>query len=301
MRTGLLIYVYLLVSTALNAQVGSAKDLQTIEDSIASTFRASIKAADDGEKLIINDQLSRRIEAALKQAGSWEFRFDSLKKFRILVEAPDKELRIYNWAIKMDDKSYRYFAYLQHYNRKRKLWEITKLEDHSDELKNIESIQLDEKKWFGVFYNTIIVTKAKKKKIYTLLGWDGNDRLTQKKLIETMTFNSIGKVSFGEPVLQVEKEISPGKKTIVNQRRVIFEYKQGVFMSLKWHAKEELIVFDHLGPNDSSKKGQFSDYGPTLALDGYKWEKGKWVLLKDPDAKNEQTVQDEKWNKPEEK
>ena len=276
-----------------------AQSLRSMEDEISLTVRTSIKAKDDAEKLLSNAKLLSQVENLLKDKGSFHFTFDSLLKFKMLLESSDGEVRIYNWAIQMDDKTFRYFGFIQHQSKKNKREaDVFPLSDKSDEIKNPELAQLSDKKWFGAFYNTIILTKVRKKKIYTLLGWDGNDRITQKKLIETLSFNSSGGIVFGEPVIEIEKEISAYKKVKVNNRRLIFEYKQGIFMTLKWHEKDGLIVYDVLGPTDSSKKGQFSDYGPTLALDAFKWKKGKWILQRDPDARNEKTEKDKEHKTP---
>ncbi|MCC7301983.1 MAG: hypothetical protein IT233_05025 [Bacteroidia bacterium] len=274
------------------------QDLRTLEDSMAVVVRASLRANDDAEKLILNARLTDLVERALQDPKSAEFAFDSLRKFRMLVISPDHELRIYNWAVQLDDKTFRYYGYLQHYNSKKKHWDVFELTDKSDEIRNPEQQTLDAKKWYGAFYSTIIVTKVKKKKIYTLLGWDGNDRITQKKLIETLLFTSGGLPLFGEAVIETEKEINPYKKIRVYNKRQIFEYKQGVYMTLKWHEKESMIVYDVLGPTDSSRKGVFSDYGPTLAIDGFTWEKGKWKMLRDPDVRNEKTGKEGDHNMP---
>ncbi len=276
----------------------ASQSLRSLEDEISLTVRASIKAGDDAEKLQVNAKLSTQMQALLNTIGSATFTFDSLKRFKMILESPDKELRIYNWALQFDDKTFKYFGFIQHYNSKKKTWDLFQLIDKSEEIKNPEMAVLDQNKWYGAFYNTIIVTKLRKKKVYTLLGWDGNDRITQKKLIETLSFNSTGGVVFGEPVIEIEKEMSAYKKIKVLNRRLIFEYKQGVYMTLKWHEKDGLIVYDVLGPVDSSQKGIFSTYGPTLALDAFKWEKGKWVLQQDPDARNEKSDKDKEHNDP---
>lgn len=276
--------LFLLFAVSLGAQ-----DLRSLEDSMASILRLSLKAPDDAEKLILNGKLNSLMETALQDPKSAEFPFDSLKRFRMLLQSSDKQLRIYNWALQMDDKTFQYFGFIQHYNSRRKKWELYELSDRSEEIRSPENQTLDHKKWFGAFYNSIIVTRIKKRTFYTLLGWDGNDRITQKKIIEILSFNSSGMPVFGEPLIETEKEINPYKKIRVYNKRQIFEYKQGVFMTLKWSEKEHMIVYDVLGPTDSSKKGIFSDYGPTLALDGFIWEKGKWKMLRDPDVRNEKT------------
>ena len=104
-----------------------------------------------------------------------------------------------------------------------------------------------------------------------------------------------------EKIIEVYKYIGKTDKLlIVWQNRLIFEWKQKITMALKWEQEKNLIVFDHLSPEDSSKKNQFQFYGPDFSLDALKWEKGKWRYVTDSDAgKNpENKKQDDNYKNP---
>ncbi|MEW6469944.1 MAG: hypothetical protein AB1458_13530 [Bacteroidota bacterium] len=302
----LLIPLILLLAVSAHGQKETMNDsLRKIflahEDSISKLMRMTVKAKDDPEKIEINTSLKKQIDEVLRLPESHSYPFDSLKKFRMMQVSDDKELRIVTWDMQMDDLSHRYFGYLQHYNAAAKSWDLFELKDKSDEIKNPETAVLSHEKWFGCYYFRIVQTEYKKKKYYTLLGWDGNDKITQKKLIEVLTFNAQGEPVFGaEKLIEVYKYIGKTDKLlIVWQNRLIFEWKQKIAMALKWDENEKLIIFDHLSPEDSSKKGQYQFYGPDFSLDALEWEKGKWRYKSDTQAgKNPGSEQDKKYNEP---
>jgi hypothetical protein len=47
-----------------------------------------------------------------------------------------------------------------------------------------------------------------------------------------------------------------------------------------------MIVMDNLVPSDPNYKGVFRFYGPDFSYNGYKFEKGKWVLYNNIDLRN---------------
>ena len=118
---------------------------------------------------------------------------------------------------------------------------------------------LDNRNWFGSLYYHIIPFNKGSRTYYALLGWDGNNRLSKKKIIEVMAFSG-SKIKFGFPIFKQQD----------NQwyRRVIFEYSAQASMSLKEYPtkKTTLIVFDHLAPSSGALKGHPEHLFPTVAL-----------------------------------
>jgi hypothetical protein len=105
---------------------------------------------------------------------------------------------------------------------------------------------------------------------YTLIAWDGNDKLTQRKFIDILSFKPDGTPVFGKDVFKF-----PGKFA----KRIMFEYASEVAMSLKYNTNRKQIVFSHLAPNglDPTLEGQFQYYGPDGSFDALEMKKGKWV------------------------
>lgn len=299
-----LIFIALFTAVSVSAQPKDSLNskITAHEKEIAALIRESLKATDDEQKIVVNTRLQKAVELLLNEPESTTATLDSLKKYRIIQVSPDKELRIINWDLTLEDKTHRYFGYIQHFNLKTNQWNLFKLNDASDELKSPENTTLSKDKWYGAYYYKIIATTYKNRAYYTLLGWDGNDRITQKKLIDVLYFEKNGDPKFGDPIFEVHKTVGPNDKLlVVFQKRVFFEYKQKVAMALKYDVNSEQIIYDHLSPDEESKKGQYQFYGPDLSLDAYKFKKGKWQLISNSEAgRNEKSKTDKRYKDPKE-
>ncbi len=213
----------------------------------------------------------------LKDEKSILFPFDSLKKDVSILLAPDKKFRIITWDMRKEDQSYAYFGYLQVNNIKtiKKGWfkkqtttqyEFFSLLDNSALVKTPENYVADPSKWFGMLYVDIVKSDDD---FYTLIGWDGNDKIVQRKFIDVLTFKSDGTPIFGKDVFKI-----PGKFA----KRVMFEYAAEVSMSLRYNDNRKQIIFSHLAPNttDGTRVGQYQYYGPDGSYDALYMKNGKW-------------------------
>lgn len=237
-------------------------------------------------KIEANDNFATTLKKILKKPSSFNHHFDSLKTISILK---NDNLKIYNWAVPFHDGTYKYFAFVQlkiddeHF----KLIELT---DKSDEITKPQYKTLTPENWYGALYYEIITNKKLGKNIYTLLAWDGNNLLTNKKIIEVMVVDNNGKVKFGYPIFNMEKR---------TQKRVIFEFADNAVMSLKYHKKSKQIVFDYLVPSSSKLKGIYEYYGPALnRFDALILEKKKWKYKEDIEIEMDKSIKDYLWNDP---
>lgn len=161
---------------------------------------------------------------------------------------------------------------------------IVPLFDNSDQLGSNEDTTLGIMNWLGCQYYDIMQTGKGEKATYTLIGHDTFEPFSQRKIIETLTFNSQGRAIFGTPVF----EDKPGKALV---RRKIFEYSKQAVMMLRFVKDKQMIVMDHLVPSNPKNKDMRFDYVPDLSYDAYVWKKNKWVfqsnvnLRNDPDGK----------------
>lgn len=282
-------------------QPAAAPTLQSLQDSLRKTGPKVFKGK-DADKLAANQKFTEFLRQALEMDGAFGFAFDSLK-FIGRLNAPDNAFRIFNWNIPFDDGTHKFYGFIlvdqnQIEGKKVKkakmknqnryvLYELT---DQSDFIRNPELTALNCDKWFGCLYYKIIQTSTKGKTYYTLFGWDGNTPLTWKKVIEVMTFARDGQPVFGEEAtFQVNK---------LTKRRVIFEFKAELVMTLKYEEKQKRIVFDVLAPEISGAQGMFQFYVNTGAYDSYEWKKGKWVFKGDIDARNNKDKRDENYHAP---
>ena len=134
-----------------------------------------------------------------------------------------------------------------------------------------------------MLYYKIILKKTKSKRYYTLLGWDGNDKITRKKIIDVLTLDNNGTPRFGADIFNNQKKYP---------KRIIFEYSANCNMSLRFSTKKDSIVFDHLAPNSPQLEGQFQYYCNDGSYDGFGFKGGKWNYGMDLNAINEKDEKD---------
>ncbi len=265
--------------------------LPAFEDTLMQEQKKLYSSGSDQEKLDANFRLKSTFERALSVEHSFDYSFDSLKEIG-RIYSPDKAFRIINWDLARNDGTHDYFGFIQVYNIKKKTYLLYFLTDKSADIKNAENAIGDANKWFGMLYYKIIPVKVKGKKYYTLLGFDGNDKLTSKKIIDVLSFNTDGSPRFGADLFKLEKK-SP--------KRVIFEYAAQAVMSLKYNEDTRQIMFDHLSPSEPKLEGQFQYYGPDFSFDALEFKKGKWVYTPDVDARNKSSSKDNRYKDPKDK
>lgn len=224
---------------------------------------------------------------ALNVNESFNYPFKNIKAISILKS--NEKLKIYNWALPLADETYQYFAILQ-IKVKKDQYKFVELIDKSAEIKKPETQTLTDKMWYGALYYEIIHDKKLGENTYTLLGWDGDYNLTNKKIIDAVTISNSGTVKFGSPIFKT------GKKA---QKRVIFTYAETAVMSLKYHPKDQRIIFDFLVPTGSNLEGVYEYYGPSLnRFDGYFIDKNHWEFQKDVDIQLDKNMKDRFYKTP---
>lgn len=240
-----------------------------------------------------NITVKKALRSALSHDESFNYPFDSLGKLMGTMIASDKAFRLFNWNLEKPNGEHLYFGLVMHYDKRRERYLITELFDKSASIANSEPEQkaLDNRNWFGALYYRIIPFEKGTKTYYLLLGWDGNNKLSKKKLIDVMAFSG-SKIKFGFPIFRQED----GQWL----RRIIFEYSAQASMSLKQYdtKKSTLIVFDHLSPSSGALKGHPEHLFPDGSFDAFQLDKGKWFFHKDPDARIKKSQNDKYYNLP---
>ncbi|MFO7659144.1 MAG: hypothetical protein R6W78_18950 [Bacteroidales bacterium] len=258
------------------ANDADSTSVSRLENKIAVLFDYLYKSGNDQEKDLINNDILESFENLLSLKESFQYPFDSLKRMGRLISA-DKKLRVYTWNIAYNDRSNRYFGFL-HYSPGKTLDPIVfRLTDKSDMIENPQNSELTADNWYGVLYYEVVEVKAQQYKYYTLLGFDFNNYLSSKKIIDILYFTDTNQPVFGKPVFHIDNKA-------VN--RIVFEYSSRVSMNLRYHKDIDMIVFDHLSPSKPSYTGKFEFYGPDMSYDALKFEKGFWILQKDIDIRN---------------
>src|ERR1051325_1122816 len=162
----------------------------SIQDSVYNLFMDFVRSSHEIKKSENSKKFSEGLKAALAKDKKGEFQFDSLRKYRVMLESPDKQVRIFTWDIQSEDGTHAFYGLIHAYNRKSKKFEVYELKDKSEGMKDPENASLDNTKWYGAYYFQIAEFKQKRKKYYVLLGWDGNNLMSNKKLVDVLYFDS---------------------------------------------------------------------------------------------------------------
>jgi hypothetical protein len=268
MRKLLLVFFVLLGSSSLFSQMNIVEK----EQQIKSKFDTLVLAGTDSLKLSTCNDIENLFTDLLNEEQSFDYPFSELSKMGKLT-SPDQKFRIFNWNCVLSDGTYRYFGLLQ--IKLKKSIQVEVLQD--SKLAADMFHQYSTANWPGALYYQIIPFKKKSSNSYFLLGWDGNDFQTNKKIIEVLNFDEKGQVAFGQPfILWKGKMLS----------RLVFEYAKQARMTIQYNEKEKQIVFDHLAPSSPIYQNQFEYYGPDFSYDALEYQKGKWVLVENVDVRN---------------
>lgn len=234
-----------------------------------------IRLESDEKKL----EASAQLEVLLKSYYSDVVKFDnSLGKIPYIgqLESPDGKLKMVCWNVALEQGNFRYFCVMRYKPTKEVVF-VTVFEDSDEDWSRINRKPIRPNNWYGALYYKILENKYKGKTYYTVLGWDGKDNITNRKVIDIL--NIQGKsVILGASVFKDEQN-KPS-------HRLIYEYANDVSMALNYDDAEKMIVMDHLAPEDSRFVGQYQFYGPDFSYDGLQFKKGEWILLRDVFAKN---------------
>jgi hypothetical protein len=253
---------------------------------------------DDSTVLILNSLLSKTLRQTMVDYPGREPEIRDILSI-VRAKSDDGLVTFYHWNLQMSTGQFRYFGFLvTTWQGQRRLYELT---DRSDSVPGPDSALLSPRSWIGALYYRIITGVGRDgKKIYTLLGWSGQDRKLTRKVIEILSFDEGGYPIFGAPVFS-----GYGHRYLT---RIIFRYDATSSMSLKYEEQpvkvtrkwnsttrtfdeklelRNIIVFDRLLPLDPLLEGQFQYYVPSGdQYDGFAFEKVYWVFLESVDARN---------------
>jgi hypothetical protein len=273
------IFSILLLPISLLAQSKNNAPAKVLMDSVNFYYQKVFSKSPRIERIAANKQFSTHLEAMLLEVDPFKSNFDSLKYVTQLT-SDDNQLKLFNWNIPNDNEDGQFYCcLLVHRTKKKETYEITKLIDISKTITNIENFIGSKDKWPGMLYFKIITHKMPAEVYYTLLGWEGHNAITKRKLIEVLSFKSNGDPIFGKAIFEDIPNKSP--------KRISFEYAAQLTMNIKHYKDKKMLVFDHLAPREAELEGQFQFYGPDMSYDAFKLKEGKWYFTADVSMKNE--------------
>ena len=267
------------ISNSIISQNVSFKLIKEYEDTLKIIAEKIMYSDNEQERIKANSGFITILKEVLVYDKSFKYQFDSLKTIAIL-SPNDKSFKLYNWILRKDNGTHSYYCLIQYYNKRKKRFDLIELIDKSDNLRNPIFDDLDSKNWYGALYYEIIYFKKSGRKFYTLLGWDGNDSKSTKKIIEPMYFSGKNKVKFGLPIFKLKEKSKP--------KRIILECDSKSSFSLKFNKDQNRIIFDQLVPLKKELIGMHEYYIPEGTYNAFEYNKGKWVFFDDIDARNKQ-------------
>ncbi|MCY7409869.1 MAG: hypothetical protein LH473_06315 [Chitinophagales bacterium] len=250
----------------------SAEHLQTLnhyQDTLKTLNDSIIDSRDEMVRQGSCYTFIRKLVLALKTPESFYYPFDSVSRISIL-NSNDQSFRIFNWALRINDSTFRYYGAIQMNNPKKLV--LYPLFDYSDYFKNAADSLTTNERWFGALYYKMMEVKNKSgKSYYMLFGWDGNNAESNKKILDVLSFNGKKLPVFGASIFYFGKYDDRNK-----HKRLFIEYNERVKCSLNYDEELQMITWDHLIPDPPSLKDDPASYVPDGTYEGLKWEEGKW-------------------------
>ena len=252
---------------------------QVQDDSLTTLYKNIEKQKTDGERRKANDIFAKALNR-FSTNDLFNASFDSLRKTIAIIDASDKSFRIINWTVYYNAKGiYDFYGFiLAKQNGSIVSYVLT---DNSAKMPKPEEVNTTNADWYGALYYDIIKSGTVEDPYYVLLGWDGNDLFTNRKIIDALWFDENFIPNFGKPVFQFNGDDL--------RQRVVFEFSETSSMKLKYEPKYSMIVFDHLSPSKPEYEGKSEYYGSDFTFDALKFEDNKWSLMEDINIRNPKT------------
>ncbi|MEO8413153.1 MAG: hypothetical protein ABI472_05815 [Ginsengibacter sp.] len=272
-KSGFVLLTFLFIANFSFSQLSSTerKLLEKKEDSLQAFSLQVIQGRTASDRFIADSQFTKMFVRALKIKNSFYYPFDSLVTISRLVPE-DSSFKIFTWQMVVNDYVIRQHGAIQMKTADGSL-QLFPLIDKSDVTKNIEDTIGNNFGWMGAVYYKLIEKHAFGKSYYTLLGYDENNIISNKKIIEILTFND------GEPIFGGSFFSFQDNSVIKKYRaRFIMEYKKNASPRLTFDPEQNMIVYEHLISESGEPQKKYT-YIPDGDYEGLSWRDGKWVHI----------------------
>lgn len=287
---------FFLLALLAGAQQIAAQPVQVMWDDSLQVYERKLVVVGDSllhsKSQFTRQESAKQLIQTLRQAlflpGSYDYPFDSLT-YLTKLRPGDNAFRLFTWILRLDGNRFRYFGVI-HMNTPeglvlhplfdRSVDELPQAkDDNTPTIPQLATLVYDNNNWQGMLYYKIgLVAKKsgflglRKTKYYMLLGWDGNNNISHKKIVDVLYFDGEIPV-FGAPIIELEDG------TVIN--RMVLEYNAQAVVTLKWHESQGAISFDDLVPPNAKNEGDYFTYIPSGRYNYLHWDKHKWTFKKD--------------------
>jgi hypothetical protein len=260
------------IGTAQKISQADKKKLAEKEDSLRHLAADIILDSLTASRMRSDSLFIRALVRALQVKNSFYYPFDSIQGISKLY-APDSAFRIFTWNISFDDYYSRQRGAIQMRTSDGSL-KLVALRDYSEFTTDaIDSIRT-KANWIGAVYYDIIKTIYNGKNYYTLIGFDNNSAMSNKKWVEVMTFDQKNEPVFGGQYFNYQQD-SAKRAT---QYRYSLEYKKEARAILKYDEESKLIIVDHLISETDEPDNKWT-YVPDGDYEAFKWQNGQWMHI----------------------
>jgi len=263
---------FIQIGTAQKISQADKKKLTEKEDSLRHLAADIILDSLTASRMRSDSLFIRALVRALQVKNSFYYPFDSIQGISKLY-APDSAFRIFTWNISFDDYYSRQRGAIQMRTSDGSL-KLVALRDYSEFTTDaIDSIRT-KANWIGAVYYDIIKTIYNGKNYYTLIGFDNNSAMSNKKWVEVMTFDQKNEPVFGGQYFNYQQD-SAKRAT---QYRYSLEYKKEARAILKYDEESKLIIVDHLISETDEPDNKWT-YVPDGDYEAFKWQNGQWMHI----------------------
>jgi len=266
--------IILSVFIKTNAQ-SYAQNLVQKEDSLKYHGNIIVNGEFAEQRFRADSHFTRILVRALQIPYSFYHSFDSLITISRLY-SPDSSFRIFTWQLSKDENTFRRHGAIQ-MNTKDGSLKLYPLIDRSSLIINQADTITNNEWWIGAIYYKILLHKIVDRNYYTLLGYDENNRLSTRKIIEILSFDAMNRPVFGSNIF----DFSMDKTQKNTQSRYWIEYKKDAQASIKFDQELDLLIYDHL-ISETNEINRKETYVPDGDYEAFKWTNGKWLHIEKP-------------------
>jgi hypothetical protein len=263
-------------SYAQKNSIGSeeTEQLGQLEDSLVVLADSMLHAGVTDDRIEFCVQFTKKLRAAFEVPGSFNYAFSKLSSKIHIIYPDDKSFRIFNWLIVPSENIRRYFGAVQMAGEEPRYFPLRDYTDHLE--KDAETLTLNSNQWYGCEYYKIMSQMVRGQKAYLLFGFNSNGMTSNKKVLDIMSFDAQGPL-FGAPVFMMPD--ARGQR-LVQQNRVILEYKKDAQIYLNYDEAKKMILFSRLA-SEITDPNRKNTYIPTGQMDGLRWENNVYMFVRD--------------------
>lgn len=239
--------------------------IRNIEYQLEGLSYNIINGADENERITSCYYFIQTLKKALKVPHSFDYDFTTLQTVSA-IKPDDNRFRMFTWNLLLDSGKYLYFGALQMNDGQDSLT-LFGLYDSSEYIRDVDYGIFDCRHWMGALVYQIHHYKYKKQDYYITFGWDGQDRRSNRKIVDVLWFNDKGEPQFGKEIFDVEGDL---------RSRMIFEFSDKSAMLCRYDKHEEALVYANLVPINPMFKGRYEAYIPDGTYNYFRLEKGVW-------------------------